>query len=140
MAERADSAPRTSRDGSEAWTMRRKDPEKRAEGAGDQWRLFVALIQLIWRTGGSCSRCSGRSLWSFPKVLRGATTATVLQAGELGCLNLSEPGRSQAGPATRNLMQRPLYGIFIDLLKAYDAMNGDRCMEIMEGYGVGPNI
>ena len=28
-----------------------EDPEKRAEGAGDQWRLFVALIQLIWRTG-----------------------------------------------------------------------------------------
>ncbi|EJK57216.1 hypothetical protein THAOC_22766 [Thalassiosira oceanica] len=28
-----------------------EDPEKRAEGAGNQWRLFVALIQLIWRTG-----------------------------------------------------------------------------------------
>ena len=38
------------------------------------------------------------------------------------------------------LKQRPLYGIFIDLRKAYDAMDRDRCMEIMEGYGVGPNI
>ncbi|EJK77954.1 hypothetical protein THAOC_00175, partial [Thalassiosira oceanica] len=38
------------------------------------------------------------------------------------------------------LKQRPLYGIFIDLRKVYDAMDRDRCMEIVEGYGVGPNM
>ena len=38
------------------------------------------------------------------------------------------------------LEQAPLYGIFIDLKKAYDAMDRERCMEIMRGYGVGPNI
>ncbi|EJK59174.1 hypothetical protein THAOC_20641 [Thalassiosira oceanica] len=117
-----------------------EDPEKRAEGTGDH-------------------KCSGRSLWSFPKVLQG-TTAT----GELGCLNLSEPGRSSKASWIRDsvlsssillcgtagileaklaqqlayLKQRPLYGIFIDLLKAYDAMDGDRFMEIMEGLGLGP--
>ena len=37
------------------------------------------------------------------------------------------------------LRQTPLYGIFIDLRKAYDAMDRDRCLEIMKGYGVGPN-
>ena len=29
--------------------------------------------------------------------------------------------------------------IFLDLTKAYDALNRSRCLEIMEGYGVGPN-
>ena len=30
--------------------------------------------------------------------------------------------------------------VFIDLRKAYDAMDRGRCLEILEGYGVGPNI
>ena len=29
--------------------------------------------------------------------------------------------------------------IFLDLTKAYDALNRSRCLEILEGYGVGPN-
>ena len=29
--------------------------------------------------------------------------------------------------------------IFLDLTKAYDALDRSRCMEILEGYGVGPN-
>ena len=29
--------------------------------------------------------------------------------------------------------------IFLDLHKAYDALDRSRCLEILEGYGVGPN-
>ena len=29
--------------------------------------------------------------------------------------------------------------IFLDLHKAYDALNRSRCLEILEGYGVGPS-
>ena len=36
--------------------------------------------------------------------------------------------------------QEALYETFIDLRKAYDAMDRERCLEILEGYGVGPNI
>ena len=28
--------------------------------------------------------------------------------------------------------------IFLDLHKAYDALDNSRCLEILEGYGVGP--
>ena len=28
--------------------------------------------------------------------------------------------------------------IFLDLHKAYDALDGSRCLKILEGYGVGP--
>ena len=38
--------------------------------------------------------------------------------------------------------QEPLYGIFLDLFKAFDAMDRKHWVEIMimVGYGVGPNI
>ena len=36
--------------------------------------------------------------------------------------------------------QAPFYGIFLDLQKAYNAMDRDRCLQILKGYGVGMNI
>ena len=35
--------------------------------------------------------------------------------------------------------QAPFYGIFLDLQKAYDSMDRDRCLHISKVYGVGPN-
>ena len=36
-------------------------------------------------------------------------------------------------------VQTPCYVIFLDLTKAYDALDRSRCLEILEGYGVVPN-
>ncbi len=36
--------------------------------------------------------------------------------------------------------QCPLYEIYVDLKKAYDAINRGRMMEILKAYGVGPNL
>jgi hypothetical protein len=36
--------------------------------------------------------------------------------------------------------QAPLYQIYLDLKKAYDALNQTWCLEILEGYGVGPSL
>ena len=33
-----------------------------------------------------------------------------------------------------------LYATFIDLQKAYDAMDRERCLLLLKGYGVGPNM
>ena len=38
------------------------------------------------------------------------------------------------------LAQEPLYEIFINLRKAYDAMDRGRCLRILRAYEVGPNI
>ena len=35
--------------------------------------------------------------------------------------------------------QSPLYGLFLDLRKAYDAMHRGHCLQIREDFGVGPN-
>ena len=37
------------------------------------------------------------------------------------------------------LREEVLYVIFLDLTKSYDALDRSRCLEILEGYGVGPN-
>ena len=36
------------------------------------------------------------------------------------------------------LRKEVLYVIFLDLYKAYDALDRSRCLDILEGYGVGP--
>ena len=36
------------------------------------------------------------------------------------------------------MREEVLYVIFLDLHKAYDALDRSRCLEILEGYGIGP--
>jgi hypothetical protein len=36
--------------------------------------------------------------------------------------------------------QEPLYQVFVDLRKAYDHLDWERCLAIMTGYGVGPKL
>ena len=36
------------------------------------------------------------------------------------------------------MREEVLYVIFLDLHKAYDALDGSICLEILEGYSVGP--
>jgi hypothetical protein len=39
-----------------------------------------------------------------------------------------------------HLELKPFYGVFLDLKKAFDSMDRDRCILILEGYGAGPRM
>ena len=39
-----------------------------------------------------------------------------------------------------SMMEEVLYEIFFDLRKTYDALEQDRCMEILATYGLGPRM
>ena len=34
----------------------------------------------------------------------------------------------------------PLFQVFVDMRKSYDSLDRERCMEIIWGYGLGPNL
>ncbi len=39
-----------------------------------------------------------------------------------------------------HLEQVPFYGVFLDLKKTFDLMDQERCLLILEGYGVRPRM
>ncbi len=39
-----------------------------------------------------------------------------------------------------HLEQEPFFGVFLDLKKAFNAMDRERCLLILEGYGAEPNM
>ncbi len=39
-----------------------------------------------------------------------------------------------------HIEQSPFYGVFVNLTKAFDAMDWKRCLQLLEEYGVGPNM
>ena len=142
-----------------------EDPEKEGhEGAGDRWRQFVRLIQSIWRTGSIPQQMmwiivvlipkgggdyQGIGLlepfWKVIEVIMDSRLAVIKFHDCLhgfvtkrGCGTASL--EAKLAQQLAYLRQTPLYGLFLDLKKAYDAMDRERCIEILVAYGVGPNM
>ena len=97
------------------------------KGGGDYRDIY--LMEVVWKVVAMINNLQLTAPITFHDILHG------FQAG--------------IGTGTSNLegiifhpfaaiREDFLYVIFLDLKKAYDALDRYRCLEIMEGYGVGP--
>jgi hypothetical protein len=144
--------------------IRREEAEDGVEGAGDRWKLFVSLIQPTWESNTVPTQMS----WVVIVLrLKGGgddhgiglldpmwKVAEKIMVAQMSCLKLHDcrhGGLPHWGTGTAIMEvtlnqqlawvdQAPLYQIYLFLKKAYDALDWTRCLEILAGYGVGPNL
>jgi len=143
----------------------RANPGREADpGAGRKWKIFVELIQAVWERGEIPEQMSWMIVVLLPKGggdYRGiglldpfwkvVEKIMVCRLGSIEfhpCLHRGLPKRGM-GTATIEaklaqqlawMEQEPLYQVFVDLRKAYDHLDRERCLAIMTGYGVGPKL
>jgi hypothetical protein len=143
-----------------------EDPEGQGgiPGKGDNWRLFVWLIQAAWTNsiipcqllwiivvlipkGGGDYRSIGllEPIWKVIKqIIDHRLDAFKLHNSLHGCRNKRGMGtaivEAKLAQQLSYLELKPFYGVFIDLRKAFDAMDRERCIMILEGYGAGPRL
>jgi hypothetical protein len=130
--------------------------------AGDNWRLFVQLVQAVWTTstiprqllwiivvlipkgGGDFDRIGLlESIWKVLERIVDLQLAMIdLHDTFHGCHTHRGTGtvviEAKLAQQLASLELQPFYGVFLDLCKAFDAANRDRCLMILEGYGAGP--
>jgi hypothetical protein len=141
--------------------MKREKAEDGVEGIGDRWRMFVTLLQAVWESGETPTQMTWMIVVLLPKgggdyrgidpiwkVVEKVMVARLSVIKLHDCLHSGLPGRG-TGTAIMEVKlqqqhawveQAPLYQIYLDFRKAYDALDRGQCLEILAGYGVGPNL
>jgi hypothetical protein len=69
--------------------------------------------------------------------------AILLHEALHGCPNRRGTGtailEAKLAQQLAHLEQEPFYGVFLNLKKAFNTMDWERCLLILEGYGAGPS-
>ena len=97
------------------------------KGKGDY--RDIGLVEVMWKVMAVILNRRLTSSITFHDVLHG------FRAGRGTGTATLEAKLLQQRAAMR---EEVLYVIFLDLTKAYDALDRSRCLDILEGYGVGP--
>ena len=91
--------------------------------------LWIDLIEVFWKNAtGLLNRCFTLAI-QFHDVLRGFWGDS-----EMGTTTLEYKLLQQL----TSMREAVFYEIFMDLQKAYTALEWDSCLKIIEMYGVGP--
>ena len=146
------------------WDVVQEEKEQSIAGRGIKWRIFVKLMQTIWECGCMPEQmtweiivllpkqggdyCGIGLLEPFWKVVDKIMVRRLASIEFHDCLHGGLPKRGTGTAlieaklaqqlAWRN--QCPLYEIYVDLKKLYDAIDRGRMMEILNAYGIGPNL
>ena len=89
----------------------------------------IDLLDVLWKVISGIINCQISSSTQFHDALHGFC------AGRgTGNTTLEEKLIQQI----IDMREKVLHAIFIDLRKAYDDLDRDRCLDILAGYGVGP--
>jgi hypothetical protein len=131
-------------------------------GAGDRWRLFMQLVQAAWTHGiiprqllwiivvlipkGGRDYCGIgllEPIWKcIERVVDHRLDAINLHDSLYGCRHNRGTGtaivEAKLAQQLSYLELRPFYRVFLDLRKAFDAMDREWCIMVLEGYGAGP--
>ena len=89
----------------------------------------IGLVEVMWKVVAAILNLRFTASITYYDPLHG------FRAGHGTGTAALEPKLLQQMAALR---EEVLYVIFLDLHKAYDALDRSRCLEILEGYGVGP--
>jgi len=134
------------------------------KGPGRKWRIFVKLMQAVWEQGSVPEQMRWEIIVLLPKgggdyrgigllepfwkviekIMVARLSSVKFHDGLHGGLSGRGTGTAtieaklHQGLAWRD--QCPLYQIYIDLKKAYDALDRERTLEILAAYGVGPKL
>ena len=90
----------------------------------------IGLVEVMWKVVAAILYCRFTASITYHDALLG------FRAGhDTGTATLEAKLLQQLAA----FREEVLYVIFLDLHKAYDALDRSRCLEILEGFGVGPN-
>ncbi len=143
-----------------------EDPETGPNnvGARGRWRALAWLIQAIWDEGripfqlgwvvtvlipkgGRDYRDIGllEPIWKvIEQVMDHRLEVIALHDSLHSCCNGQGTGtaviKAKLTQQLAHIEQAPFYGVFINLRKAFKAMDWERCLFILEGHGIGPSM
>ena len=89
----------------------------------------IGLVGVMWKVVAAILNCRLTASITFHEFLHGFRA---------GCGTCTATLEARLLKQIAALREEVLYVIFLDLHKAYDALDRSRCLEILEGYGVGP--
>ena len=98
------------------------------KGGGDY--RGIGLLEPLWKV--------------VERIMYRQVNALLLHEALHGCQNRRGTGtaivEATLAQQLAHLEQEPFYGVFLNLIKAFDAMDRERCLLILEGYGAGSNM
>ena len=133
-------------------------------GVGKEWEALLQLVQVVWEegriptqlgwvvtvlipNGGGDYHGIGllKPIWKVIEQVIGKWLEAIalhdsLHSYRIGWGTGTTVIEVKLWQQLAHIKQAPFYGVFIDLKKAFNAMDRERCLLILKGHGAGPNM